>query len=139
MEIIDVRDLCPRERGQISRPIKIARCRRRGASEFSGSGTGTPLSGWRVRFRNIPAQLGEFATTFGVDGYAEYDELLRRDDIDIVQIAAPVAEIPGLAIRAAQAGKHMIIGKPMAMNLDQADEMVAAIERAGVVCLPFQG
>jgi len=86
-----------------------------------------------------PAQLGEFATTFGVDGYAEYDELLRRDDIDIVQIAAPVAEIPGLAIRAAQAGKHMIIGKPMAMNLDQADEMVAAIERAGVVCLAFQG
>src|SRR3954464_16003238 len=73
------------------------------------------------------AQLSEFTTTFGVEGYAAYDELLRRDDIDIVQIAAPVVDIPGLAVGAAKAGKHMIIGKPMAMNLDQADEMVAAI------------
>ena len=46
-----------------------------------------------------PAQLVEFTTTFGVTGHDTYDDLLRRDDVDIVHIAAPVAEIPDLTIR----------------------------------------
>lgn len=85
------------------------------------------------------AQLEAFTSTFGVPGYADYAELLEREAIDIVHIAAPVAEIPGLAIMSADAGKHMVLGKPMAMTVDQADRMVAAVERAGVVCMPFQG
>ena len=56
--------------------------------------------------------LEEFATTFGVDGYGDYDDLLKREDIDIVHIAPPVAEIPECTIKAAQAGKHMVLGKP---------------------------
>src|SRR5438093_6355314 len=60
------------------------------------------------------AQREEFATTFGIDGYASYDELLERSDVDIVHIAPPVAEIPEATIRAARAGKHIILGKPMA-------------------------
>ena len=71
-------------------------------------------------------------------GYADYAELLEREAIDIVHIAAPVAEIPDLAIMSANAGKHMVLG-PMAMTIDQADRMVDAVERAGVVCMPFQG
>ena len=83
--------------------------------------------------------LEEFAATFGLDGYADYDDLLEREDIDIVHIAPPVAEIPECTIKAAQAGKHMILGKPMAMTVEQADQMVEAVERAGVTCFPFQG
>ena len=52
-----------------------------------------------------PAQLAEFACTFGVDGYTDYDAVLARDDVDIVHIAAPVSEIADLAIRAARAGQ----------------------------------
>ena len=44
------------------------------------------------------AQLEAFTSTFGVPGYADYRELLEREAIDIVHIAAPVAEIPDLAI-----------------------------------------
>jgi predicted dehydrogenase len=84
-------------------------------------------------------QLAEFTSAFGVEGHAEYAALLNRHDIDIVLIAAPVAEIPDLAIAAARAGKHMVLGKPMAMTLDQADRMVEAITAAGVVCVAFQG
>ena len=40
------------------------------------------------------AQLQAFTSTFGVPGYADYAELLEREAIDIVHIAAPVAEIP---------------------------------------------
>ena len=85
------------------------------------------------------AQLDGFARTFGVEAHREYDELLHRRDIDIVHIASPVREIPDLAIQSAQAGKHMILGKPMAMTVEQADRMVDAIGRAPIVCLPFQG
>ncbi len=88
---------------------------------------------------HVPAQLDEFARTFGVDAYADYDRLLERRDIDIVHIAAPVSEIKDLAVRAARAGKHMILGKPMAMTVDEADRIVEAIEAARVVCFPFQG
>jgi scyllo-inositol 2-dehydrogenase (NAD+) len=85
------------------------------------------------------AKLDAFASAFGVEGCADCSELLRRDDIDIVQIASRVSEIPDLAIQAARAGKHIILGKPMAMTVDQADRMVQAVEVAGVVCAPFQG
>jgi predicted dehydrogenase len=86
-----------------------------------------------------PAQLAEFTRTFGITGHDAYYDLLRRDDVDIVHIAAPVAEIPDLTIRAARAGKHIVLGKPMAMTIAQADAMVAAVNEAGVVCVPFQG
>lgn len=86
-----------------------------------------------------PSQLDEFTRTFGVEGHADYDALLRRDDIDIVHIAAPACEIPDLTIRAARAGKHLVVGKPMAMTIADADRMVEAVEAAGVACMPFQG
>jgi predicted dehydrogenase len=86
-----------------------------------------------------PGQLAEFTSAFGIDGHATYEALLARDDVDIVHIAAPVAEIPGIAIAAARAGKHLILGKPMAMTLAQADQMVAAIHDGAVTCVAFQG
>ena len=86
-----------------------------------------------------PGQLAEFASAFGVDAYADCDAVLSRDDVDVVHIAAPVAEIPDLAIRAARAGKHIILGKPMAMTVAQADAMVAAVHASGVTCVAFQG
>jgi predicted dehydrogenase len=88
---------------------------------------------------HVPAQLREFTTTVGVQSHDTYRELIDRDDIDIVHIAAPVAEIPDVAIAAARAGKHLVLGKPMAMTVAQADAMVAAVEESGVFCVAFQG
>jgi len=84
-------------------------------------------------------QCEEFAGTYGINAYGSYDELLDKEEVDIVHIAPPVAEIPECTIKAAQAGKHIILGKPMAMTLQQADEMVEAVRIAGVKCLCFQG
>jgi predicted dehydrogenase len=84
-------------------------------------------------------QLEAFTRTFGVKGYRDYGELLERERIDIVHLAAPVAQLADLTIRSAQAGKHIILGKPMAMNVAEADRMVQAVEAAGVLCVPFQG
>lgn len=84
-------------------------------------------------------QLAEFTDTFAVRGYAEYETLLAREEVDLVHLAAPVAELAALTIAAARAGKHLVLGKPMAMTLAQADAMVAAVEQAGVKCVAFQG
>ena len=70
---------------------------------------------------------------------ADYRELLEREDVDIVHIASPVARIPELAIHAARAGKHIVLGKPLAMTVEEADRMIEAVDRAGVLCMPFQG
>src|SRR5918912_564242 len=61
-------------------------------------------------------QLQEFTSTFAIKGYADYTELLARESVDIVHIAAPVSEIADLTIRSAEAGKHLTVGKPMAMT-----------------------
>ena len=84
-------------------------------------------------------QLDHFTSTFGVPGYDDYKPLLDRENVDIVFIAAPVSEIPEITVLAAAAGKHMVLGKPMAMTITEADEMVTAVDKAGVSCFPFQG
>ncbi len=85
------------------------------------------------------AQLTDFTNSFRISGYTDYGELLEREEIDLVHIATPVSEMPDCTIRAAQAGKHIVLGKPMAMTMEQADRMVEAVEESGVKCVAFQG
>lgn len=85
------------------------------------------------------AQLEAFTAAFGVKGYRDYQTLLDRERIDIVHLAAPPSELMDLTVRCARAGKHIVLGKPMAMTVAQADRMVEAVRDAGVTCLPFQG
>jgi predicted dehydrogenase len=60
-------------------------------------------------------------------------ELVARDDVDIVHIATPPSSHHGLAMMAARAGKHVLCEKPLAMDLAQADEMLAAARRHKVI------
>lgn len=60
-------------------------------------------------------------------------ELLANPDVDAVIISTPHYLHAPLAIQAAQAGKHVMVEKPIAINLKQADEMIAACEKAGVL------
>ncbi|MGI8672738.1 MAG: Gfo/Idh/MocA family protein [Luteitalea sp.] len=85
------------------------------------------------------SHLEQFCTTFGVPGVTDYADVIDRDDVDIVHIASPVCDIPELTMRAARAGKHIVMGKPMAMTVAQANEMVRVVEASGVTCVPFQG
>jgi predicted dehydrogenase len=85
------------------------------------------------------AQLAAFTGEFQIPGFADYGELLKREDIDIVHLATPVSEMADCAIMAARAGKHMVLGKPMAMTMEEADRMVEAVEASGVKCVAFQG
>ena len=67
------------------------------------------------------------------DRFTDYRALLDRADIDAVVIATPIHS--DLAIAAAEAGKHILVEKPMALNLGEAEAMAEAAERNGVVLM----
>lgn len=58
--------------------------------------------------------------------------MLAHPEVDVVCIATPVGQRAEQAIRAAQAGKHVLVENPMALSQIQADAMVRACQVAGV-------
>lgn len=65
--------------------------------------------------------------------YADYRELLKRDDIQIVNICTPPYLHEEMVCQAAEKGKHVLVEKPMAITLTQADAMIQACERSEVI------
>jgi len=72
---------------------------------------------------------------FDVPGYADVDELLSQ--VDAVSLALPPDVQVDLAVRAAAAGKHLLLEKPIALNLSDADRLVTAVREAGVASVVF--
>jgi len=66
------------------------------------------------------------------DWYTDYEEMLKRDDIDAVCIATPPNLHEEMVVNAAKAGKHIMCEKPIAINLLEADRMIKACEDANV-------
>ena len=74
-----------------------------------------------------------FAEKFGAKvWYTDYHKLLRREDIDVVNICTPPFLNEEIAVAAARAGKHVIVEKPMAINLTEADRMITACRKSKV-------
>jgi len=66
------------------------------------------------------------------EAVTDWRELLKRDDIDLIDINAPSDAHKEIAIAAARAGKHIFCEKPLALTLSDAREMLAEAEAAGV-------
>ena len=74
-----------------------------------------------------------FAARFGIpNAFTDYRRMLELDEIDMVVIGAPNHLHCRMTLDAAAAGKHVVCEKPLAMNLAEADRMIAACETAGV-------
>jgi predicted dehydrogenase len=61
-----------------------------------------------------------------------YQDLLNDRDIDIIDLCVPHHQHLPLSVAAAAAGKHILIEKPLARNLEEADQIIAAARQAGV-------
>lgn len=74
----------------------------------------------------------KFANDRGAVWYPDLTSLLATADVDLVTVATPSGLHADQAVQAAEAGKHIITEKPMAITVDAADRMIAASRSAGV-------
>jgi predicted dehydrogenase len=74
-----------------------------------------------------------FAENWGYESYVtDWRDLVSRKDIDVIDIAAPNDVHHDIAIAAAKAGKMVMCEKPLGRTAGEAEEMVKAVEAAGV-------
>ena len=66
-------------------------------------------------------------------GADDIDVFLARDDIDVIMIATPSGTHMEIAVKAAEAGKHCIVEKPLDITLERIDRMIEAHEQAGTL------
>jgi predicted dehydrogenase len=92
---------------------------------LAGIVTGTPAKAesWGKKY-NIPPQ--------NIYNYQTFDEIVHNKDIDLVYIVLPNAMHKEYVIRAAKAGKQVIVEKPMAVTPADCEEMIKACKDAGV-------
>jgi len=75
------------------------------------------------------------AAEYGAAAFADVGAFL--DAVDAVAFAVPPHVQAPLAVRAAEAGKHLLLEKPIALSVDEADKLVAAVATAGVASVVF--
>ena len=78
------------------------------------------------------ARADAIAAKFGVPAHDDMDGFLARKDIDAVAVLTPSGLHPQHVIACARAGKHVVVEKPMALRLQDADDMIRACDEAGV-------
>ncbi|MGL4593847.1 MAG: Gfo/Idh/MocA family protein, partial [Thermoguttaceae bacterium] len=77
--------------------------------------------------------LTHFQKMWGYESIeTDWKKLIDRPDIDIVDVVSPNFLHKEMVLAAAKAGKMIVCEKPLAMNLAEAEEMVSAVEKAGV-------
>jgi predicted dehydrogenase len=106
--------------GYLAEGIEIAKyCR------IAGIVTGTPSKAvdWKKRY-NIPDR--------NIYNYQDFDKIASNKDIDLVYVVLPNSMHKEFTIRAAKAGKHVIVEKPMAIQVNDCLEMIDACKKAGV-------
>jgi predicted dehydrogenase len=82
---------------------------------------------------NDPDFLKEKAAEFNLQkSYTDYQAALAGPDIDAVSICTPHNLHRSMAVAAAEAGKHILVEKPMAVTVDEATQMIDAAEANGV-------
>ncbi|MFC4035292.1 Gfo/Idh/MocA family protein [Streptomyces polygonati] len=82
-----------------------------------------------------PEAAAEVAGLFGAKAYEDADALIA--DVDAVAIALPPALQGPLAARAALAGRHLLLDKPVAATVEDAHAVADAVQRAGVASVVF--
>jgi predicted dehydrogenase len=78
-------------------------------------------------------KISEFAKQWGYESIeTDWKKLIARPDIDVIDICTPNNLHKEIALAAAKAGKMILCEKPLAMNAVEGEEMVEAVEKAGV-------
>ena len=91
-----------------------------------GDALRTQVDGGRLVAVAMGSRAPAFAEEYAVEVAADATALSARSDVDVVVIATPHSTHEALAIGAAEAGKHVYLEKPMAMDIAQCDAIIKA-------------
>lgn len=80
----------------------------------------------------VESNMSFYHEQYGADMYKDSMSMLQRKDIDIVCICTPTGLHAKLAIEAATAKKHIVLEKPIAMNLEDTDQIIAVCRENNV-------
>ena len=73
-----------------------------------------------------------FCRKFGVTRFRSTDEMLASENVDIVCVCTPSGFHAHNALRAIEAGKHVLVEKPLALNVDDCELLIAEAKKHGV-------
>jgi predicted dehydrogenase len=83
---------------------------------------------------STPGSAERFAAERGIAShFSDYRSVLDMKGVDLVVLGIPNDVHCLVACRAAEAGKHVVVEKPMALSVAECNQMIAACERAGVI------
>jgi len=74
----------------------------------------------------------KIATTYNVPYYDDMDIMMNKENVDVVVVLTESGNHANHVVNLAKYGKHIIVEKPMALTLEDADTMIKACDRAGV-------
>ncbi len=77
-------------------------------------------------------RLSEMTSLYEAESFPDYRDMLQRDDIDVVCVCSPNGLHCEMAVAAAEAGKHVLCEKPMAIYAAEGKRMIEAAETRGV-------
>ena len=80
----------------------------------------------------IEEKAKEYSDKYNIPYYTDLNKMLNNEKIDILSICTPSGMHPKHGIAAAEKGIHVITEKPMAIELEHADELISACDRNGV-------
>jgi len=69
---------------------------------------------------------------YGATAYTDYAEMLKQDDIDVVNICLPSSMHEPFATQAAEAGKHVMVEKPLDITLEKCDSIISSCKKNNV-------
>jgi predicted dehydrogenase len=111
----------------------IAEYHTHAVNEIEGARVVAAYSRTRANAEKIAGIAGHDCQT-----YDDLDEMLRRPDLDVVSICTPSGAHMEPAVAAAKAGKHVIVEKPLEIDLSRCDAIINACDEAGVrLCAIF--
>jgi UDP-N-acetyl-2-amino-2-deoxyglucuronate dehydrogenase len=81
----------------------------------------------------VEERAKEMAEKFGGEPCTDYKEMVKRDDIDIVNICTPSGMHADMGVAAAEAGKHIVSEKPLDVTLEACDRIIEACKQNNVL------
>ncbi|HBN85686.1 MAG TPA: oxidoreductase [Clostridiales bacterium] len=80
-----------------------------------------------------PKSRDAFCLKYGIKPFESYEAMLKDPSVDAICICTPSGLHASMAVQAAQAGKHIVVEKPMAITTAECDQMIEACEKYNVL------